>query len=312
MTTTTAERAKRPGILALGAATAGAMAAATMGSVPTANATCASFFGIGSGGNCTSTLTSIAIAIGENAEAHAEGILGAALTWGNSSRAIAATGGLANLAVSLGDSNLAYAGGIASLAFAGRSTTNQMIFAGLGDATSGSVGNIAVSIASPESTSVTAAGLGNLAVNIAGSGSIISQGVGLTTINLVGLDASLNNRGTLNAIANVSGDNISIRNDEGDGGIGNLGFNVIGENNLISTRGVLALGGAIGSTGQTVSQDGPGVNIAFGRNAVAPGSAKKSSPFAASSVSTPGATADDSKGNRKARGSQARANRDNR
>ena len=61
-----------------------------------------------------------------------------------------------------------------------------------------------------------------------------------------------------------------------------------------------------------MSQDGPGVNIAFGRNAVAPGSAKKSSPSAASSVSTPSATADDSKGNRKARGSQARANRDNR
>lgn len=309
--TTTTERAKRPGMLAIGAATAGAMAAATMGSVPTANATCASFFGIGSGGQCTSTLTSIAIAIGENAEAHADGILGAALTWGNGSSAATETGALANLAVSLGNNNFAGAGGIASLAFAGRSTTDQILFAGVGGATSGSVGNIAVSIASPEITTVFAVGLGNLAVNIAGAGTIINQGVGLTTINLVGLDAALNNRGTLNAIANVSGDGISIRNDEGDGGIGNLGFNFIGENNVISTRGVLALGGAIGSTGQTVSQDGPGVNIALGRRSVAPGAARVSAPAEPSS-SAPAATADEKKSNRKARGSQARANRDNR
>ena len=44
----------------LGALTAGALTTAAMGSVLTAGATCASFFGIGSGGQCTSTLTSIA------------------------------------------------------------------------------------------------------------------------------------------------------------------------------------------------------------------------------------------------------------
>ncbi len=57
---------------------------------------------------CTSssTLTGIAIAIGTNAQAHADGILGAAMNFGNSSTAIAMAGGLANTAITFGKSNL--------------------------------------------------------------------------------------------------------------------------------------------------------------------------------------------------------------
>lgn len=53
------------------ALTAGVAAVATL-AAPTANATCLSFFGIGSGGQCTSSATSIAVAFGTDAEAHAE------------------------------------------------------------------------------------------------------------------------------------------------------------------------------------------------------------------------------------------------
>lgn len=284
----------KTGAVALGVLTAGALAAAAVGSAGGANATCASFFGIGNGGGCSSTLTSIAVAIGENAEAHAEGFLGAALTLGANSSAATVAGALANLAVTFGDNNFTSAGGIGSVAFAGRSTINQTVVAGIGDLTSGNVGNFAASIASPEATETSATGIGNTSVNIAGAGNISGEGVGLTTVNLVGLNADLRNRGLLNIIANVSGDSISISNDEGDGGIGNLGFNFIGQDNVVSTRGVVAIAGTLGSTSQTVSQDGPGINISVGK-----GLAESAAVRAASSVSAgtpsagkPGSTPD--------------------
>lgn len=269
--------------MALGALTAGALAVAAMGSAGGANATCASFFGIGNGGGCTSNLTSIAIAIGENAEAYADGFFGAALSLGTNSVAQTFEGAVANIAVTLGESASASAGGLGSLAVAGRSTINQTVVAGFGGLTSGNVLNFAASIASPEATEVFATGIGNASVNIAGAGNVSGDGVGLTTVNLVGLNADLTNRGLLNIIANVSGDSISISNDVGDGGIGNLGFNFIGTDNEVSTSGPLAIAGAVGSSNQTVSQNGLGVNISFGK-----GLAESARVRAASSVSAPG------------------------
>lgn len=249
----------------LGAVTAGALAVAALGSVPTANATCASFFGIGSGGQCTSTLTSIAIAIGTNAEAHADGILGAALTLGDSSSASTATGALLNIAATLGNSNQTIAGGLASLAFVSNSI-NQTVIAGAGSAIDGSLVNLAISLAGPEATQVLAAGIANFSLNVAGTGSISGNGVGLTTVNVIGLSNGLVNTGVLNGIVNLSGNNNSIGN---GGGTFNLAFNTIGSDNVIITDGTLAVAGAIGSTGQDVSQTGPGLNVAFGRQAPA-------------------------------------------
>lgn len=248
--------------LAIAALTAGALATAAMGSVPTANATCASFLGLGSGGQCTSTLTSIAIAIGTNAEAHAEGMLGAALTLGDSSTAGTAAGALLNVAVTLGNSNLTSAGGLGSVAFAGDGI-DQAVVAGVGTFTEGSIGNIAVSLASPEATTTAAAGIANLSVNLAGSGTIIGIGTGLATVNVIGLSTNLDNAGVLNDATNLTGNNNSIT--VARGAFGNLGFNLIGSDNVITTEGVLAIGGAIGSVGQTVSQSGPGVNVSVRR-----------------------------------------------
>ncbi|MGV1006796.1 MAG: hypothetical protein ACOYEV_18985 [Candidatus Nanopelagicales bacterium] len=260
--------------LAIAALTAGALAVAAMGSVPTANATCASFFGLGSGGQCTSTLTSIAIAIGTNAEAHAEGMLGAALTLGDSSTAGTAAGALLNVAVTLGNGNLTSAGGLGSVAFAGDGI-DQAVVAGVGTFTEGSIGNIAVSLASPAATATAAAGIANLSVNLAGSGTIIGVGTGLATVNVIGLSTNLDNAGVLNNTTNLSGNNNSIT--VARGSFGNLGFNLIGSDNVITTDGVLAIGGAIGSVGQTVSQSGPGVNV----------SVRRGLPVAAASAAAP-------------------------
>ena len=53
-----------------------------LGLAPTANATCASIFGIGNSADCTSTLFSGALAIGDGAVAHADGLFGAAFVVG--------------------------------------------------------------------------------------------------------------------------------------------------------------------------------------------------------------------------------------
>ncbi len=297
--------AQRPKMLAFAAVTASALAAAAVGSVPTANATCASFFGIGSGGQCTSTLTSIAIAFGTNAEAHADGLLGAALTLGNSSSAYTVAGALANLAITTGDSNMTSAGGLGSVAFVA-SGINQSVIAGSGGITDGNIGNIAVSLASPEATETSATGIANLSLNLAGAGRVVGDGIGLTTANVVGLGADLSNGGTLNVVANVSGLNNQISNLRNSGGIGNLAFNFIGSDNVVETDGILAVAGAIGSTGQTVVQSGPGINISFGRSSAASAATRDVRPAAAAAADP------DTKTVRKARSAQGNASRTSR
>ncbi len=76
---------KITGALVAGAVASGLFASAGLGSAPTANATCASFFGIGNSADCTSTLFSVAVAIGDGAVAHADGLLGAAVVVGTNS-----------------------------------------------------------------------------------------------------------------------------------------------------------------------------------------------------------------------------------
>ena len=73
---------KIAGALVAGAVTSGLFASAGLGLAPTANATCASFFGIGNSADCTSTLFSVAFAIGDGAQAHADGLFGAAFVVG--------------------------------------------------------------------------------------------------------------------------------------------------------------------------------------------------------------------------------------
>src|ERR1700750_640362 len=103
---------KIAGALVAGAVTSGLVASAGLGLAPTAKATCASFFGIGSGGDCTSNLFSVAIAIGDGAVAHADGLFGAAFVVGANSAAHTTSASVFNVATSLfGDGNVVTAEG---------------------------------------------------------------------------------------------------------------------------------------------------------------------------------------------------------
>lgn len=291
----------------LATVTASALTAAAMSVTPTANATCISAFGLGSGGPCTSTLASIAIAIGENAEAHADGFLGAALTLGNASSAATAAGALMNFALTFGDNNFTYAGGLASIALAGNGI-NQEVIAGAGGVGSGNIANIAVSLTSPEATQTLAAGIANVSVNFVGSGTVVGTGIGLTTVNAVGVGATLANAGTLNSITNLSGNNVTITNAEGTGGIGNIAFNVVGEDNVITTRGALAVAGAFGSVGQVVEQDGFGINVSFLRQSASRVATRVARPAAVTPASA-SATDSDSDATRASTVKRTRGNR---
>lgn len=244
----------------------GLLTGAAFAAAPAADATCASAFGFGSGGQCSSTLFSVAIALGENAEAHADGILGAALTLGGSSSAAVAAGALLNLAVTIGDNNSTVAGGIASAALVANSV-NQTVLAGADGFDSGTVANLAISLASPQATETIANGIANVTVNLAGSGNVYGRGIGLTTLNAVGLSSTLYNAGLFNTVVNVLGNNNLMSNLDGQGGLGNLAFTVIGSDNFITTSGALAVAGALGSSGQAVNQAGPGVTVAVNRQA---------------------------------------------
>lgn len=97
-------RPKFIGSLAVGAVAAGVVDSAALGTAPTANATCASFWGINNGGGCTSTLFSVAIAIGTGATASAGGPFGAALAVGNKAEAGV---GLFDIATAFGTNSVA-------------------------------------------------------------------------------------------------------------------------------------------------------------------------------------------------------------
>jgi hypothetical protein len=284
-----------PTALALGAGMASALVIAGVGSAPAANATCASFFGIGNSTQCSSTITSIAIAIGDNAEAHADGLLGAAVVIGNSSTARTDKGGLLNLAVTLNDNNSTSAGGALSVALVGDSVNTQAV-AGSGPVTDGNLLNVAVGLTSPGTTKVVAGGIGNFAVDFVGSGTIGNIGhvsVGTFTANFVGVNANLTNLGVLNSVTNVLADDTTITTDHlGTGAIGSLAFNTLGQGNKVETSGLLAVSGSVAQSGKVVTQDGFGFNInGFGTGRRA-GKAvvKAASPATASPSATNAAT----------------------
>ena len=83
---------KITGALVAGAVASGLFASAGLGSAPTANASCVSIFGIGSGGDCTSTLLSASFAIGDGAVATATGPLSLGFSIGDGAQADALAG----------------------------------------------------------------------------------------------------------------------------------------------------------------------------------------------------------------------------
>jgi hypothetical protein len=89
--------------------TSGLFASAVLGSAPTTNASCASFFGIGNSAECSSTLFSAAVAFGEGSQARAatsadSGLNLATALFGDNN-VVTASGGVFNFATNIGGNN---------------------------------------------------------------------------------------------------------------------------------------------------------------------------------------------------------------
>jgi hypothetical protein len=228
---------------------AGALTTVGLTSAPGANATCASFFGINSGGNCTSSQTSIAIAIGTNAQAHAIGLFGSAFAVGTN--AIAATDGALDLATTVGDNSVAGSFGVFGMATQlgsngvaatdGQGLSHNQL--GLNFALNVSFGTTAVNGSLAE-----AYGIGNVAINLFGNGTVTLGHLALAY-------------GTLNGATTLGGTNNIVSAGLGTG-TANYAFGVLGSGNQVKAGpGPVAIAGSILQTGANITKQGPGFNI---------------------------------------------------
>ena len=245
----------------LGLGIAGALATAALGPAPTATADCASFFGLGNTANCQSNPTSIAIAIGSNATATADGLFGVAFAWGriplvgtaNSGVATATTSGAFTFAWAWGDNVTAQAGdlfGIATqwgtngttitkgLANIAQAITNPFPFllpptTDIGMTVASGVGNVVTNgtFFTEPGASVSAVGFGNFAFNGWGFNNVVKAG------------------GTQNSFFNTA-------------------FDVFTSGDVISGPGPFAVAiAAAQPPGHVTSQTGPGFNLDIGNTA---------------------------------------------
>lgn len=223
-------------------ATSAVTLAAGLGSAPPANATCASFFGIGNSANCSSNLTSIAIAVGTDAQAHADGLFGAAFAVGTDAKAVTQNGAF-SFAVSAGDHNDADAEGVFALA---------VQLGSYGEAFTAGVADIAINLTPGQpATGFTlsdADGYGNIAVNLFGTaaGSLTHE---VRALGIAGI------------AANVGGNDNDVRAGA-PGAVGNVAVALFGSFNQVeSGPGPFALAGSVGQTGKVIQKVGPGFNI---------------------------------------------------
>jgi hypothetical protein len=253
----TTAKAKFTGAIILGTLTAGALATGGLGSAPTANATCASFFGINNGGGCTSNLTSIAIAIGTGATANASGLFGAAFAVGNNASAIGFDG-IFNVAAAVGDNNHAAADFV--LTFAAALGGNN---ASAGAGGPGGLADLAVNVGG-NLNNAQADGLGVLAVNFLGSttGAASAQGVGDVAVNVGGYYAGV--QGNFSNATNLLSPGSQVQALHPPNSEANLSwaFSILGSNNTVQAGyGPLAVAGSLFQTGATITKVGPGFNI---------------------------------------------------
>jgi hypothetical protein len=200
-------------------------AAAALGPAPAANATCASFFGIGNSANCFSNLTSVAIAVGDGASAYADGLFGGAFSLGNNAEASTGTGpsdrsGALDLAVAIGDNAGAGTGG--SLAFGAVILGTGYNGAQAGDSTS----------------------FGSIAIVLGGSGTVSNVNVAAT-----------------NGVGNIAIDLFGSQNIVAAFDTVSSAFSVGGSNTGVYADGPLAVSGSILQTNAVITKTGPGFNI---------------------------------------------------
>ena len=251
-----AAKATFGGIFTAGALAVGAVAG--LGAAPTANATCASFFGIGNSVNCTSNATSIAIAIGDNAAAHASGILGAAYALGKDASAGMMSADIFTMSVALGQSAQAGSGGSLSTAIA--TGQNARSLAG----SKGGIVNLAVDLGNHNPAgAVISDGYLNLAVDALGSSDVVASGIGNVAVNLLGKANFVQAYGKFNNATNFAGNSNTINQLVPVGGSTLTSAWVdFGTKNLVQVgKGPLIIAGSIFQKNSIVAKDGPGINI---------------------------------------------------
>lgn len=286
---------RKPAVLFIfGALSAGVFA----GPAPSANATCASFFGIGNSANCSSTQTSIAIAIGPSAQAHAFGSFDTSLALGSHAVAYSYQGG-GQSAIALGNNAIASAGGIGTNWFSGATAigdgstaatygTGSLAFAAHGKASSGGIGtfgDVAIAVGTTGVAKAGADGVADLAVDAFGHGDVGSVGVGNVAVNLGGSNVFVTARGTLNNATALLGSGNSVDAGANVPATGSWAFAVLGKGNTVHAGpGPLAVAGSILQTNAMVTKYGPGFNI---NGVVAGGAAAVPSAQAKSSTKPP-------------------------
>ena len=267
----------------------GALVATALTSPATANATCASFFGIGNSAQCTSSLTSIAIALGPGTTAKATGLFTVAIANGLGNSATQTT-----VTTAGGRFNLAYAGGPDSAAQTRSNFTigvaqGKMATVAVGNINDKDFFNIALNLGSrglvkPGMTatdSVLVAGNGNLAVNLfdgwGDTGGFMEVVGNLNSAFSLGGRGNSLSAGTFKLVlgppepANLS-----------------TVVNLFGTNNIVQAlKGPLSIAGSIGQTGKTIKQTGPGINVnnTVVLSAAATGASKRA-PSAAATASS--------------------------
>ena len=241
----------------VGALASGTLTMATLSSAPAANATCASFFGIGKSADCTSTLFSAAIAIGPGAQAYAEGLFGTAVAVGAGSGA--EVHNPFGFATTFGTNSTATTKGLFGIALNVGALGGAQTF-GKGADYSGLGFNIALNVGRPKTGDGSSAnpggyaeayGVGNIASNLLGGDSteVDANGVASTATNLAGSASPSNPLSVY--VGDVSGN-----------GLFNTGVNVLGRGNYVyAGPGPFAVAGSILQTGGTAIKEKPGFNI---------------------------------------------------
>jgi hypothetical protein len=249
----------KSGVL-IGALVAGGLTAGTLTGAPPAHATCASFWGIGNGNGCTSTLFSAAIAIGTGATATALKPFGTAFSLGTNTSTF--TGSLFEFATAVGDNSSALTRGLFGIATAlGPNTSADTDTFGSGTTSLDSLGlNIAINV-TPGATgsfrnTVLARGIGNVALNLFGANPAPSF-VRVSAIGGFQVAANIGGPAT-----NVSDASITAVNGTAALLLPNVAFNLLGAGNVVTAGpGPFAVAGSILQTNTTVKKIGPGFNI---------------------------------------------------
>jgi len=276
--------------LLCGAVASGVVAAASLGGVGTANATCVSFSGFSLGTGCTSSLGGFAIGIGDGTEATANGLLNFAIATGANTFAtsvgalsLALAGGSGSQASTNGTLNLAVGG----IGFPGALGIGTNVTAQAGSEGGGDFGNVAVNLGHADELgqsgvfaggSPIGRGVLNLAVNLGGNAdengdlSMTASGIGNSAINVSGNRNQVVALGILSNATNLGNpfffpngsDNIVIAGDlaEPAGALLSVAFNVNGVNNTVNAFGPLSIAGAlIVSDQEPITKEGPGITV---------------------------------------------------